>query len=1263
MVKNQENRENVGIDENTFVTLIGNTKNEIDKIMDKIKTGNELEFIFFSNKNDYMNKEKYMYFAKYMSNSEYNVEKSTEALDLNVSLNKNETFRITIKNNHNNNENNNDNDNNDNNDNNANNDNANENNLTEVYNNLIERVNNYSTLKMALYLARKSGDRNKFEIIIKKKSDDNKFDIDEFNIRCKLSDEIDLFDNVMKGKNLDNYPLIKNLLEDSNKIPIKERKEINKKIVFRFKERLTLIFDKTKDYIVKLDLTFVRFSKNLKRINNEIPNYELELEIQSNKMTSMLKKQIYDRLESTVELIQKSNFIVSKSIQEKVINYYKQLLIGNTNAKITSLLGRKPVSLEVQHVSSILPDKYAVTDKADGDRAMLIIYDAQVYLIGNNLSLIDTGIVLNTALASKYNGTIADGEYIYCYEYDRHIFMIFDCLFFGEKDIRNESSIIKRLSNIDKVIDECFINKKDKGFNFSYTIPKMTTFDLTKVTDFHKNEIKRYYKNIIDDINNWSIYPLIRRKYFIPVVGAMKWEIFTYSLAFWKLYTEDSDVKFPYHLDGLIYHPLEQIYTIDKQKSKYEEYKWKPPSHNSIDFYIEFKKDPLTRQDLIIYDNTNKIKNKPYKICNLYVGKTFGNQETPTPFKPFDKYDSVAYLFLKGNDKEVRDQDGEIIIGGTVVEFSYNNDPSISPMQRWVPMRTRHDKTTVVERYNRGYGNYITVAEKVWRSMINPVKMSDFKDLSIGGSKYHDKIQKLNMTISKDTIIAFAKEKVYYSSKKIAISLRKWHNWAKSNIMYTHCHHMYKSGKPQTILDFACGVGGDIPKHYYSEIEYCVGLEFNLNNLINPVNSANSRYNNLRRGKPNFPPMYFINADLRAELTIDEQIQALGGMTTDNEKLFRRFFDKTNPTMFDVINCQFAIHYFFESNESWNNFKKNVKNHLKNGGIFIVTTFDGDTIRKVLHGKEKFTEYYTTDKGEKKILFDVVKYYDDDVESGMGNKIDFHGAWMFNEGQYESEYLVDKQFLIDELQKDCDLKLIDYDLFENHYNFNKDYLTQYAKFQSNVKTRNTLLDVAEYYDDSEINITLRKFTNLFAYYVFRKKSTKQKGGKQKYDLMDDTQFGLLKAKAKSKSESESKSETNSSDKTFIKGINKILKTNKIIPKIGYNTMCKDLGIKPFSDNEINDNRIKKLAKKLVIDHDEPDKTTNILNGLNLIMVTPDCNNHYDIKYTKLNDVNKFGVFIMDGDKYYPVYQKSENISIFDKNNDVVKYLLANGYTI
>ena len=53
------------------------------------------------------------------------------------------------------------------------------------------------------------------------------------------------------------------------------------------------------------------------------------------------------------------------------LNNYKKLL--GVSGKSYKLEGRQSVSLEIQHVIDKLPNRYCVTDKADGERYFLII--------------------------------------------------------------------------------------------------------------------------------------------------------------------------------------------------------------------------------------------------------------------------------------------------------------------------------------------------------------------------------------------------------------------------------------------------------------------------------------------------------------------------------------------------------------------------------------------------------------------------------------------------------------------------------------------------------------------------------------------------------------------------------------------------------------------------------------------------------------------------------------------------------------------------
>jgi DNA-directed RNA polymerase subunit L len=1215
-------------------------QNDILKLISNTKENNEFEFIFFSKNRFELNKKKYVMLLKFLKAISKGKLEYGKDLDINMNIDERTNYRVTT---------------------------SGEKNINRSLKRLSEIQNkNYLIYKFLLQSVRKPKN-DIYDFIEKKKLET--IELDDINCRIRLSSEIDLKDNVRDNISKLDKKAIALLKKNSekNELDLNMRSEIDKSIVFRLKERTSAFIVNNDKYFIRVDLTDTKTSNNRGKLLNVPSNYELEIEfgikskLSQSDYSDAINK-IYDMSETILRVLQQSKFIISKSRSNEVINYYKDIMAITT--PITKLVGRKAVSLEIQHLSEILPNKYAVTDKADGDRYFLIIYNNGVYLVAySNLNVKDTGIVLDKKL-KEYNGSVMDGELIYLPKKRSHVFMAFDCLRKGSEDLRNIESFMDRLKNCDEIIDNCFVFNGQLGFEHK-EIPVMKEFDENKVSEFYKGELKKFYDNLDSDLNESKEYPLIRRKYFMSVNGAKNWEIFKYSSTYWNAYTQDSNINVPYELDGLIYHPLIQSYETNSKESKMSEYKWKPPSKNSIDIYIKFRRDYDTNEILRVYDNTDSVeRNRYYSICNLYVGKAVRGKEQPILFER-NNDTSQCYIFEDDMDHILKDEEGNIISDKTVVEFYYVNDPNIIPQKRWIPIRTRYDKTESVERYEKEYGNYYTIADKVWRSIINPVSMSDIEELAKGNTKdgdfYGDMIKKINSRVDNKLIIESNREKKYYQKKTdLASSMRQFHNAIKSNLIYTYYNRVFNNDVSKSIFDIACGRGGDISKFYYVNPDFYVGIDIDEHGLKSPDDGAISRYNNSRKRRPDFPKMHFIQADARALLNYESQKNVLSGMDSKNENLIKKFFphspneENVKYKTFDVINCQFAVHYFFKDDNSWNNFKQNINNHLRAGGYFVCTNFDAKQVIDSIADKESFKEYYTDKEGNKNLFFDVTKKYgnlDTNKPIGTGKAIDLYASWIFEEGNYVTEYLVDYNFFKKEMEE-LGFELVESDLFQNQYVLFEKFFTDSYKFESKKDTMKFFKNVSRYFEDNEMNKISRKYTNLHRYYVFRKKDSdkinKQKGGKYDFGSKD---FILPKLT------------DYDSNYSFVNSIHRILTSHGIIPKsISVEEFAKEYDVDMKKDSKINSKFIKKLGSKLEINHDIEGKIRNVMDGLNFYIVERDCNNHYDIDCYHSKSNTKSMIMMREGDSYRPIMkvQNKKRKGIFKNSDKLIDYLNENG---
>lgn len=167
------------------------------------------------------------------------------------------------------------------------------------------------------------------------------------------------------------------------------------------------------------------------------------------------------------------------------------------------------------------------------------------------------------------------------------------------------------------------------------------------------------------------------------------------------------------------------------------------------------------------------------------------------------------------------------------------------------------------------------------------------------------------------------------------ISLRKFHNWVKSELISRLCILAGMNNNiNKSLLDIAVGRGGDLFKWQAAGITNVTGIDIN-------SESINSK-------DPSNPGA----------------IMRYSHSKVKNVKVTYLVGDVTDPKLrikgkYSFVSCQFALHYFFESEESLRTVLKLVSSALLPGGYFYGTTVDGEKVKslKNLNGK-----YYSIKK-------------------------------------------------------------------------------------------------------------------------------------------------------------------------------------------------------------------------------------------------------------------------------------------------------------
>ena len=758
---------------------------------------------------------------------------------------------------------------------------------------------------------------------------------------------------------------------------------------FRYRSRSSF---SSKDSPFRVDLTIVKSGQTWTTMNDT--TYEVEIEYipklgteASNETVSHFCKLMYGILRISLGRVA----VLKESAYKDVIRQYLSLLgvqdIDKKRGDILrnpkrNFLSYQPKTLERSNINTgknaenTVFDDYCVTDKADGERHLMYIDSkGSLYYINDRFNI--TRVTLNSKILEKYQNTLIDGELITQNKSNMpyNVFMAFDLYFMGGIDKRAmpflslDAKVPTRSGQLTNLIDD-----------MKETKIKTKTFFTTELNS---------ERNIL-------------------------------NIAFDKIWDNRHGNAYEYKIDGLIFQPMslhvgangvndEVNYTNKHGSNSWSKvFKWKPPDENTIDMLTKYDKFSQTAVNvtchLYVYDDRSGNKANPIDIVNR--GKlTDENYPTEANMFLFDKItlpvENMGMHTLENPPRQISNED--------IVEYRFDTE-----YKTWQPYRIRDDKTQQFKRTKliKGTANALRTAKNIMHTIEYPVDEAMLKGELV--------LTDNDMPISGDDDV--------YSARKMdrenlySYDMNEFHNKViKRKFLIDKF-----GGQSNSLFDMGCGKGGDILKFKSANYNFVLGVDNSEDSIVGARDSAWARYlSNLKQDKwwlrieQTKNPMVFLQMDA-TQLWDREYIESI--KNKDLKLLTKVFWDDAPPKLtqqlkkysgralkgFDVVNCQFALHYFFKNETTLNNFCKNLDTVLKTGGHFIGTCFDGDRVHESF-GSEDQLQF----KHDDSIIWRIRKNYNDN-DPKIGRKID---VYIDSINKETVEYLVHFDVLIDKLKE------------------------------------------------------------------------------------------------------------------------------------------------------------------------------------------------------------------------------------------------------
>ena len=768
------------------------------------------------------------------------------------------------------------------------------------------------------------------------------------------------------------------------------------------------VFNNNETYEIEIELDYAKIKDN-----NRLYNFP--------KVVELLRKVIKYVLSG----LQGTNYPISYVEQGEVVESYMTLVHGETKSEKNEknktrigknqFIGPNSVTLQLSNIVQVgkeetlndinICNNFVVTEKADGLRHLLFVNDqGKIYLLSQSLDV-------------KFTGTITKNRYLY------------NSLIDGELITHDKTG---QYINAFMAFDIYYINNKDKR-----SLPFMDNYDNDNDNDNKKN--KKYetrFQLLIEVINDLNPECIVKGTR--PPLKISYKQFYGISLTHASIFDccneilTNSQSKFNYEIDGLIFtHALFGVGSDKVGESGPKtnitwdySFKWKPPKFNTIDFMVTNANEEDTnnvnvrpQEGLNNTGITNSIEYKKVVLrCgfNEYIDgyinpcqdiiddtittPTEDNQPVKSkmvpqrfyPTEPFDADAGITNIIIKqdsGGNKVMLTKEGTVFEENDIVEFYYENKEDF----RWVPLRVRYDKT---------FPNKYATANSNWKSIHNPVT----EEMITTGQNIPPQF------VANDKYYNGNQDKNKYFTRQ----MKDFHNLVVKRALIQSV-----AERGNTLIDYACGKGGDMPKWINSKISFVFGIDKAKDNLENRLDGACARYLNAKKKQRNILDAIFVNGDSALNIRSGQ------GILSEQEKhvtnvVFGEGTEMVGPGIkkhygigedgFNISSCQFALHYFFKDPNTLHGFLSNIAECTKINGYFIGTAYDGQKIFDMLLNKKQ-NEGITIMHEDNKI-WEIIKEYEPTKFKNDSSSISYK-IKVFQESinQYISEYLINFDYL------------------------------------------------------------------------------------------------------------------------------------------------------------------------------------------------------------------------------------------------------------